>query len=318
MGAASEAGQGSMFWFEVVLQPDPAQWEGEQLPVDVRETTVLVIDPNPLQCAAYQAFFDRHGIQGECVSTLEEGWSMIDAAQRWREPYQVVIAEFVSLQSKAGELGRRLGSLRAQSAVVMTAIYDGEGTAESARRLGADEYLVKPFRNWELVATLSRALKASRAHRSSRQTRQTARKEWAATRAARRKNTGTKTRVLLAEDNVVNQTVARRMLENLGCRVDVAENGREAVDLAQRFVYAVMFVDCEMPGMDGFEATQRIRADQEKSGDYVPIVAMTANAMEGDRERCLAVGMDDFLAKPVTAEQLGAMVRHWLGRATIR
>ena len=106
------------------------------------------------------------------------------------------------------------------------------------------------------------------------------------------------------------------MLENLGCKVDVAENGREAVDMAQRYFYEIMFLDCQMPGMDGFEATERIRANQAKSGAFIPIVAMTANAMGGDREKCLAVGMDDFLAKPVTEEQLGAMVRHWMGRAS--
>ena len=106
------------------------------------------------------------------------------------------------------------------------------------------------------------------------------------------------------------------MLEKLGCRVDVAWNGKEALDMAQRFFYELMFIDCQMPGMDGFEATERIREYQRGCGSYVPIVALTANAMGGDRERCLACGMDDYLAKPVTAERLEAVVRHWKGRAS--
>ena len=102
----------------------------------------------------------------------------------------------------------------------------------------------------------------------------------------------TKARVLLAEDNVVNQKVAKRMLENLGCRVDVAENGLEAFDMAQRYAYDLMFLDCQMPGMDGFEATEKIRGYQFDTGSYVPIVAMTANALSGDREKCISVGME--------------------------
>jgi CheY-like chemotaxis protein len=86
--------------------------------------------------------------------------------------------------------------------------------------------------------------------------------------------------------------------------------------MAERYFYEIMFLDCQMPGMDGFEATERIRQSQSTTGAYVPIIAMTANAMGGDREKCLSVGMDDFLAKPVTEEQLGSMVQHWLGRAS--
>lgn len=316
MGAMSELGVGSTFWFELTFQEDPEPWDSDVLPSELKNLTVLIMDPNPIQCAAYQAMFDRYGIQGECVSDMEEGWRMIEAARKWREPYSVVIAEFVSAEAPGGELSRRLSELRAQTAVVFTAIYDGDGTTETARSMGADEYLVKPFRTWEMFAAMSRVLKVSRAHRAKRQSRDSARRDWAATRAARNKRLATKARVLLAEDNLVNQKVAKRMLENLGCRVDVAENGREAFDMAQRYAYDLMFLDCQMPGMDGFEATEKIRIHQSEVGSYVPIVAMTANALSGDREKCISVGMDDFLAKPVSEEQLGSMVRHWVGRAS--
>ena len=108
-------------------------------------------------------------------------------------------------------------------------------------------------------------------------------------------------RVLLAEDNPVNQMVAVKMLERLGCRVDVAADGAEAVRMSERFPYDMIFMDVQMPIFDGLEATRRIRA---RDGAAVRIVAMTANAMAGDREKCLEAGMDDYVSKPITVQAL--------------
>ncbi len=120
-------------------------------------------------------------------------------------------------------------------------------------------------------------------------------------------------RVLLAEDNLVNQRVTERMLAKIGCQVDVAVNGREAVEMALEGGYDLVLMDCHMPGMDGFEATRELRRRLPGSA-RLPIVALTASAMEGDRERCLAAGMDDFLGKPVKAGELEATLRRWLRR----
>lgn len=124
--------------------------------------------------------------------------------------------------------------------------------------------------------------------------------------------------VLLVEDNPVNQKVAVKMIEKLGYRVNVAANGREAVESLARIPYALVFMDCQMPEMDGFEATRVIRnqeASIQQTGGkltHLPIIAMTANAMKEDRDRCLAVGMDDFLSKPVASKSLAAILSHWL------
>jgi CheY-like chemotaxis protein len=118
-------------------------------------------------------------------------------------------------------------------------------------------------------------------------------------------------RVLLVEDNKVNQMVAQKILERLGCKVVVAENGKRALGSLAKARFDIVFMDCQMPEMDGFEATRRIRAD-EALPSTLPIVAMTANAMPGDRERCLAAGMNDYLAKPIKGEQLQAILLRWL------
>jgi CheY-like chemotaxis protein len=114
----------------------------------------------------------------------------------------------------------------------------------------------------------------------------------------------------LAEDNLVNQTLALRLLEKLGCCVDVVANGHEAVAAVARGEYALVFMDCQMPEMDGFEATAAIR--QGESGPrHLPIIALTASAMQGDREECLAAGMDDYLSKPLGLRDIERMLRRW-------
>jgi two-component system, sensor histidine kinase and response regulator len=119
-------------------------------------------------------------------------------------------------------------------------------------------------------------------------------------------------RVLVAEDNPVNQRVAIRMLERLRLRVDIAADGREAVEMAQMLSYDLILMDCQMPGMDGYEATQEIRA-RERGGTRIPILAMTAEGISGCKEACLAAGMDDFITKPVTLRKLGEVIQKWAG-----
>ena len=122
-------------------------------------------------------------------------------------------------------------------------------------------------------------------------------------------------KILLVEDNVINQTVATEMLRKLGCRVDVAGNGKEAVDMVQTFPYDLVFMDCQMPEMDGYEATAEIRRT-EGTERHIPIIAMTANAMQGDRERCLEAGMDDYVSKPVRMEHLTEVLSQYPPTAT--
>lgn len=118
--------------------------------------------------------------------------------------------------------------------------------------------------------------------------------------------------LLIVEDNVVNQRVATRMVEKLGCRVDVAANGQEAVEATAREGYDLILMDCQMPVMDGYEATRSIRLREGETGRHIPIIALTANAMPGDREKCLDAGMDDYLSKPVDHNRLVTVLQKWL------
>jgi CheY-like chemotaxis protein len=118
---------------------------------------------------------------------------------------------------------------------------------------------------------------------------------------------------LVVEDNPTNQLVARGMLEKLGLQVDLAGNGEEAIDALGSFPYDLVFMDCQMPVLDGYEATRRIRESHSQVKDpRIPIIAMTANAIQGDRERCIAAGMDEHIAKPVSLAKLGKTLEQWL------
>jgi len=120
--------------------------------------------------------------------------------------------------------------------------------------------------------------------------------------------------VLLAEDNPVNQEVALAMLQEFNCQVEVVANGREAVEALSRCHYDLVLMDCQMPEMDGFSATAEIRRREHTGGRRLPVIALTASAMQGDREKCLAAGMDDYLPKPFSQDQLGAVLQHWLAQ----
>jgi CheY-like chemotaxis protein/HPt (histidine-containing phosphotransfer) domain-containing protein len=191
----------------------------------------------------------------------------------------------------------------ASTRLVMLSSFTQRGDGDTAQQPGIAVYVTKPVRQshlWEAIATaMDMALPPPTAALMTRARLAEAPAQVHA-------------RALVVEDNVVNQKVAVRMLEKLGCRVDVVANGREALEALEQIAYDCVFMDCQMPEMDGYEATMAMRTRESQTGGHVPIIAMTANAMQGDREQCLAAGMNDYIGKPVQAPDLLAMLRKWV------
>lgn len=204
------------------------------------------------------------------------------------------------------------------SIIMMLTSAGQRGDARTCRRLGISGYLTKPIRITELEAAIATLLEARKrkikiplvTRHSLREIQQ--RTEEVATHAEAKPDLPTrKLNILLAEDNLINQKLTLRLLEKNGHSVDIAENGKVAVEMWQRNKYDVVLMDVLMPEMDGFEATEQIRKLEKESGRRTPIIALTANAMKGDREKCLGIGMDDYLPKPLKMNDLKTLLDKW-------
>jgi PAS domain S-box-containing protein len=306
IGLTSEPGRGSTFWFTVRLAKGeaapPAPRRSDALP----GLRALVVDDN-----ATNRMVLTHNLAGLGLRVAEAsgGAEALAALRSAEESFALALLDFQMPGMDGLELARHIKADPALAGVrlILLTSLGVRGLRELARAAGIAGYLVKPVRLSQLHDCLAMVMAATVPLPSA-----PARPAPGSERRPPPVAHGP--RVLLAEDNVVNQRVALRLLEKLGCCVDVVGNGREAVIAAARGEYALVFMDCEMPEMDGFAATAAIRQG-ETGSRRVPIIALTASAMQGDREECLAAGMDDYLSKPLGLHDMERMLRRWQGSA---
>jgi signal transduction histidine kinase/DNA-binding response OmpR family regulator len=312
IGLESTPGVGSTFWFAVPLERSLTAPTLAPAPrVELTGVSVLVVDDNETNRAILERQLATWGMR---VATAPDGPSalrMLRAGSLTGRPFALAVLDLqmpgidgleLALQIKADP---RLANLP----MVMLTSVGMHGREAAFRQSGIAVALTKPVRQPQLLDALGAALGDRPASRPPARSHVTVMES-----SEPLPLVGARPRVLVAEDNAVNQRVAIRMLERLGLGADIASDGREAVQSFARQPYAVVLMDCQMPELDGFEATARIRA-REVGGRRTPIIAMTASAMRGDRERCLAAGMDDYIAKPVTIDSLRAVLRRWLPMA---
>jgi PAS domain S-box-containing protein len=309
IGLTSEPGRGSTFRFTVRLA------KGEIVPPAPRRDGVLrglralVVDDN-----ATNRMVLSHNLAGWGVRVAEApgGAEALAALRSAEEAFALALLDFQMPGMDGLELARGIKADPALAGVrlIMLSSLGVRGQRDQARAAGIEGYLVKPVRLAQLYDCLATVMTAAGPAPSAPM-------RPAADAGRRPLPAADGPRVLLAEDNLVNQRLALRLLEKLGCRVDVVGNGREAVAAVARGDYALVFMDCQMPEMDGFEATAAIRRG-ETGSRRLPIIALTASAMQGDREACLAAGMDDYLSKPLGQRDMERMVRRWQGNAAER
>jgi signal transduction histidine kinase/CheY-like chemotaxis protein len=304
IGVESTRGKGSTFWFTVRLAKRPVPPTAVHL-AELRRLRVLGVDDNATNRALLAAQLSAWGMHVDCVANASRALERLRMAHHDARPYDLAILDHQMPDMDGMTLARAIKSdpLLATVPLVLLTSVSYRGGAGEAQDAGFSAFLLKPIRQSQLYDCLAAVMgMASEPSPTRLVTRDTLREAQVELRA----------RVLVAEDNAVNQKLAVRMLEKLGCRVDVVANGLEAVEATARLSYHCIFMDCQMPEMDGYEATTVIRQREAQTGAHIPIIAMTANAMQGDRERCLAAGMDDYVSKPVQPRELGSMLQKWM------
>ena len=317
IGATSTPGAGSTFWFSLRL-PINKQIEPDAFPVaDLKQVRTLIVDNNAVSRHVLHAQLTRWGMQPDSAPSAAEALVALRRASSAGLPYQIALLNHHLPGIDGAALGRSINAdpaLEQTVLVMLTSLAQRDTEIESAKSTFAAS-LTKPIRQAHLFTALATALgtphEATTAAASTSQTEISAAPVLPPSETLNTVPHLFRARALLAEDNIVNQKVAVRMLEKLGCRVDIAANGQEAVEMFESLPYDLVFMDCQMPEMDGYEATAEIRRRQG-TDHHIPIIAMTANAMQGDREKCLTAGMDDYVSKPVKSTLLKKTLEHWL------
>ncbi|MEH1873557.1 response regulator [Nostoc sp.] len=318
IGVESQLGKGSKFWFEVTfakqLHPISSQSEGG-LPTNRR---LLVVDDNTTNRKIIYHQATRWGMQVDEAASAATALEAIQEAAKEKNLYDVAVIDMQMPEIDGMSLGEQIkaNSAIASLPLIMLTSTNQRDEIQRALEIGFAAYLVKPIKASRLLDTimtiLGRQMEQEESEFSSQELKV---KNYENNRNYHsRVPDFPKLRILLAEDNLVNQKVALKQLQSLGYSADVAGNGKEALQLLERIPYDLILMDCQMPVLDGLEATKEIHRWQESSfvsGRRPVVIAMTANAMKEDQQMCLDAGMDDYLSKPVIKEKLAAALERW-------
>lgn len=306
IGVISEPGQGSTFWFMVKLERRSLTEIETIARTDLAGLRALIVDDNKTNRRIFHNQLTSWQVIAEEAEDGSQALERLREAAAQGRPYDFVLLDFKMPSMDGLELARHIKAdpALAASKLLLVTSAGRRGDGQLARDAGLDGYLTKPLRQARLWGCLTTIL--------GRPSNTAAPLPLVTQHTVREMQTHSRRPILIVEDNAVNQKLAVRLVEKLGYRADIAANGHEAVVALERIQYAAVLMDCQMPEMDGFEATMEIRRREARlMARRIPIIAMTANAMQGDRERCLAAGMDDYIAKPIKADALKATLTHW-------
>ena len=290
----SDPGKGSVFHFTASL-PEAEHRDTREYAArtELPGVRVLVVDDNETNRRILETTLTRWGMKPTVAKDGEDALAKLARARDANQPFELIVtdADMPNLDGFGLVQRLRAGPAGGTQTVLMLSSARNRQEVERCRELGVERYLTKPIRQSQLREAIVGMLGGDGARRADK-----------ARPASPRRETATRSlRILVAEDNAVNQKLARAILEGEGHRVVVAENGQVAVDLARESDFDVILMDVQMPVLGGFEATKLIRNWERQVGGHVPIIALTARAMAGDREACLAAGMDGYVAKPLRA-----------------
>ena len=292
--AKSELGKGSEFFFEVKLGIDHEEFQIAESVTDVTDVPILVVDDNQTNRQILDTMLNGWGMKPIVAASAKDAFEILHESELAGEPIRLVLSDVNMPGNDGFELVEWIRSKKeiAGTKVIMLTSGSRHGDFERKQELQIAAHLMKPVKQSDLFDAIGDALNVTEKSNVSH------------SEITEPKGDLGPLKILLAEDNLVNQRLAIGLLEKFGHAVVVANNGKQAVDLYQDDTFDVVLMDVQMPEMDGFEATAAIREIEAESGRRTPIVAMTAHAMVGDRQRCLDAGMDDYISKPIRVPAL--------------
>jgi CheY-like chemotaxis protein len=309
IGVTSEEGKGSEFWFTAVLAKQPVSRDKVMvIPEDIKAKRIIIVDDNVTNRYVLREQLLAWDVRTEEAAGGSEALMKMLRAVEAQDPFAIALIDMQMPEMNGEMLGEKIKAdpVLQNTILVMLTSVGIRGDAKRMEKIGFAAYMLKPVRQSLLYECLTQicgkpAEKFAAPKREGIVTRHSIAEEGKAQLS-----------VLLAEDNMVNQKVVLSMLAKLGYNADVAANGLEAVTVMGKRSYDIVLMDCQMPEMSGFEATAKIRDPGSGVLNHqTRIIALTANAMKGDREKCLESGMDDFLSKPVKLQELSAMLDKW-------
>ncbi|MEN6304072.1 MAG: response regulator, partial [Armatimonadia bacterium] len=309
IGVNSEQGLGSEFWFTVRLAKQPEGAQGEVLPpAEIRGVHVLVVDDSATNREVLTAQLRSWGVRAQEAQDGPAALKALRCAHDAGDPFLIAILDMQMPGMDGAALGQviRMDEKLKDTHLVLFSSLGQRGDARRMEEIGFSAYLTKPARRSELFGCLSAALAGPASARTAQPI---------ITRHTLRERRGGSVRILLAEDNITNQQVAVAILRKIGVHADAVANGEEAIKALETIPYDLVLMDVQMPVMDGLEATRSVRDPKSAvQNRQIPIIAMTAHAMQGDREKCLEAGMNDYVSKPVEPRVLAEVLEKWLPR----
>jgi two-component system sensor histidine kinase/response regulator len=303
IGLKSVDGEGSTFWFSINIA-NADNMRPKKIYDNLQNQKILVVDDNLTNRTLLGLLLTKWQVEHTLVDSGDKALKKLTQARIQGTPYHIAILDMQMPEMDGFQLATKIkadSDIFSTTRLLMLTSQGQRGDVERLKAAGFNGYLNKPVDQSILYNTLMTIAGVN------------AQQQPLITAFSARALPQFKARVLVVEDNAINQRVAQGLLRKFGVQVDLAANGEEALNSLQNFPFDLVFMDCQMPVMDGYEATKKIRLPQSKVlNSNIPIIAMTANSMQGDREKCLAAGMDDFIAKPVNPNKLQEALKRWL------
>jgi signal transduction histidine kinase/CheY-like chemotaxis protein len=325
IGVESEVGRGSVFWFTAQMPVDATGTIADPLPVDATGARVLVIDDNAVNRDILIEQLRGWGFDCAAAESGAIGIAFLDRARQMGIDVDCIVLDYQMPAMNGLDVARTINADRSTGGIpiILLTSVDQIDSARQMLDYGIVGHITKPARSADLLALIISSIQRARARKMparyivDREPEPAKVAEVAAARAPELAATGRRVvaplDILVAEDNEVNQLVFEQILSQLGLTFKIADNGRTAVEMFRTLKPRLVLMDVSMPEMNGLDATRAIRAMEGPSSGRTPIIGVTAHALKGDRERCFEAGMDDYIAKPISPDRLGAKIANWLG-----